>query len=565
MGNENVSYAMPINPFETKSEYGDILSKLTDLRKDGENKIIALKNENREIKLNKRIEKENKAKIIESNMHLIEEAKQVKLQNKEEVNKLIAEAKNLSKEDGKKYFDDDKEIQDKRLAEAKQVKTVELAKEKEEHASRLQAIKDKHTKALGEVDQNDKKALAKLKETYRLDLKTERIFHSSNVNEIKSNYESVYQDVKDKKYNAFLSKSEFMYKARNSHYGIDEAIEHKARTYVYNFKLAPWAIKNALYIIVILFFLFSIIMATTQGKNLLTANNIMQILGQSSVKLFYTLGVAGLILLAGTDLSIGRMTGLGASFVNMLLSTTIYTSALGFTIDITGAPVGAQVIVAILMSVLLCTIFSAIAGFFSAKFKMHPFITTLSTQLLIFGLMQINYSSVAAFTMDSSVRNMLRGESYSNIIIMAVIAVIIVWFIWNKTKFGKNMYAVGGNAEAASVSGISVFWTTMGVFILAGILYGFGGFATALQGAGANANSGYGTELDAIAAAVIGGISFSGGIGKISGAVVGTIIFTGMTYCLTFLGYDPNIQYIFKGILIMAAVCLDSVKYLKKK
>ena len=565
MGNENISYAMPTNPFDTKSDYSDIVSKLTDLRKDGENKIIALKNENREIKLNKRIEKENKTKIIESNKQLIAEASEVKAKNKEEVNALIAQAKTLCKEDGKEYFAAVKEIQDKRLADAKVEKASALAKEKEEHASRLQAIKEKHANALNEIDKTDKKALQKLNEEYRLDLKTEKIFHSSNVNEIKSNFDSIYQDVKDKKYNAFLSKSEYMYKVRNSHYAIDEAVEHKARTYIYNFKLGPWAIRNALYIIVVLFFLFSIIMATTQGKNLLTGNNVMQILGQSSVKLFYTLGVAGLILLAGTDLSIGRMTGLGASFVNMLLSTTVYTSALGFAIDITGAPVAIKVILAILTSVVLCTIFSAIAGFFSAKFKMHPFITTLSTQLLIFGLMQINYSSVAAFTMESSLRNSLRGESYLNIIIMAIIAVIIVWFIWNKTRFGKNMYAVGGNAEAASVSGISVFWTTMGVFILAGVLYGFGGYATALQGAGANSNSGYGTELDAIAAAVIGGISFSGGIGKISGAVVGTIIFTGMTYCLTFLGYDPNIQYIFKGILIMAAVCLDSVKYLKKK
>lgn len=127
------------------------------------------------------------------------------------------------------------------------------------------------------------------------------------------------------------------------------------------------------------------------------------------------------------------------------------------------------------------------------------------------------------------------------------------------------MYAVGGNSEAASVSGVSVFWTTLLVFIMAGILYGLGGAATALQGAGANPNTGYGTELDAIAACVIGGVSFSGGIGKISGVVLGTIIFQGMTYCLTFLGFDINIQYVFKGIIIMAAVCLDSVKYLKKK
>lgn len=174
------------------------------------------------------------------------------------------------------------------------------------------------------------------------------------------------------------------------------------------------------------------------------------------------------------------------------------------------------------------------------------------------------FSTVSSFNMETGIKRTL-SNGYINIIIAAAIVIAIVWFIWNKTKFGKNMYAVGGNAEAASVSGISVFWTTFLVFVMAGVLYGIGGFATALAGSGANPSTGFGTELDAIAACVIGGVSFSGGIGKISGVVFGTIIFSGLTYCLTFLGYDVNIQYIFKGVIIMAAVCLDSLKYLKKK
>lgn len=100
-----------------------------------------------------------------------------------------------------------------------------------------------------------------------------------------------------------------------------------------------------------------------------------------------------------------------------------------------------------------------------------------------------------------------------NIIIASVIAVFIAWFIWNKTKFGKNMYAVGGNAEAASVSGINVFAVTMFIFIMAGVLYGVGGFFEAVRVGTAQPNTGFGTELDAIAACVVGGISFSSGIG----------------------------------------------------
>jgi len=99
---------------------------------------------------------------------------------------------------------------------------------------------------------------------------------------------------------------------------------------------------------------------------------------------------------------------------------------------------------------------------------------------------------------------------------------------------------------------------------MAGVLYGIGGFFEGARVGSSNPNAGFGTELDAIAACVVGGISFNGGIGKIRGAVIGTLIFTGMTYCLTNLGFDVNIQYIFKGVIIMSAVCLDSLKYLKK-
>ena len=126
------------------------------------------------------------------------------------------------------------------------------------------------------------------------------------------------------------------------------------------------------------------------------------------------------------------------------------------------------------------------------------------------------------------------------------------------------MYAVGGNSEAAAVSGISVFKVTMGVFIMAGIFYGCGSFLEAFR-ANASAGTGQGYETDAIAACVVGGISFNGGIGKITGAMFGVIIFTGLTYCLTFLGIDTNLQFVFKGAIIIAAVALDSVKYLKKK
>lgn len=548
------------NPFQENKKYEEYLAKLADLRSEGENKIISLKDEIRDVKANHALEKEVKEKIVNNDKKLIEEAKVVKEQNKAEVNSLIKEASALAKTEGKSYYQEVKVEVDAAKKAVKEEYLARKAEEKGRYLTKKEALAETCAKRLSEA-QDVKKA----KKENALDKKALKVSYRSKLEELKSDYENKVQKEKDTLYNAYLDKDKFVLKARNGRRSILEKLENRNKTYVYEFKLNAWLLKNALNIIVVLFFLFSIFFGLAQGNNLFTSYNILNILGQSACKVFYALGVGGLILLAGTDLSVGRMTGLGASFFNMILATTVYASSFGFTINVLSWPVGAKVLLAFIVPIILCTFFSAIAGFFSAKFKMHPFITTLSTQLLIYGIMMIGYGSYPAFNMDISLAKKLRGDSYSNIIIAAVIVIAIVWFIWNKTKFGKNMYAVGGNAEAAAVSGVSVFWTTFLVFVMAGVLYGLGGAATALQSSSANPSTGYGTELDAIAACVIGGVSFSGGVGKISGIVIGTIIFQGMTYCLTFLGFDVNIQYIFKGIIIMAAVCLDSVKYLKKK
>ena len=293
--------------------------------------------------------------------------------------------------------------------------------------------------------------------------------------------------------------------------------------------------------------------------------------------MFYALGVAGLILLAGTDLSVGRMVAMGAVITGLILhpGQNIVTFFNLGPWNFTAMPMGGRVLMALFFSILMCACFSAVAGFFSAYFKMHPFISTLGTQLIIYGLLFFGTSGTPVGSIDGGIKDLLGGRwimgylggdliTFPKLIVPAAIAIIIAWFIWNKTTFGKNMYAVGGNSEAASVSGISVFKVTLGVFIMAGVFYGFGAFFEAFK-ANASAGTGQGYEMDAIAACVVGGISFNGGIGKIGGAVLGVIIFTGLTYCLTFLGIDTNLQFVFKGLIILAAVSLDCVKYLKRK
>lgn len=243
-------------------------------------------------------------------------------------------------------------------------------------------------------------------------------------------------------------------------------------------------------------------------------------------------------------------------------------SVFGHVFDFTGMPVLLRVILALVVCIVLCTIFASIAGFFTAKFMMHPFISTMSTMLVIFGLATYATKGVSFGGIEPAIPGMIipKINGFPTIILWAVAAVAIVWFIWNKTTFGKNLYAVGGNPEAASVSGISVFKVTVGAFIMAGILYGFGSWLECIRMFGSGSVSyGQGWEMDAIAACVVGGISFTGGIGKISGVVTGVFIFTALTYSLTTLGIDANLQFVFSGIIILVAVMLDCLKYVQKK
>lgn len=552
-----------VNPFES-SVYQEYLSKLEELRANGEVKIESLRLENNDIKLNKEIDSSTKKTIISKNKEEIVKAKEVKKENQGDVSNLIKEASKKANVEGKAYYNESKKEAKQILEEAKALRSQRKIKTKEEYKEKLASLKaDKESKL---KEEKDEVKIKEIKNEHKVALKTARIAYRSEMLDIKNDYENSLMEAKNLKNDVFLEKYNMLSKIRNNHHSIGEKIENSFRQYSYNFRFKDFLLKNALYFIIALFFIVALIIGASQGKNLFTQSHLTSLLGQSSQKVFYSLGVAGLILLAGTDLSVGRLTGVGASFVCMLLADKIYTSAWGFTLDITSLDMWLRVIIALLFSILVCTLFTSIAGFFTAKFKMHPFITTLSTQLVSYGLMMILYSSYPAFNMNNEIKKTLvGGASYTNLIIAAVIVIAIMWFIWNKTKFGKNMYAVGGNSEAASVSGINVFWVTMGVFIMAGVLYGLGGFATAIQVGTANPNTGSGTELDAIAACVVGGISFSGGIGKISGAVIGTIVFTAMTYILNFLNVDSNFQYVFKGIIIMGAVCLDSLKYLKKK
>lgn len=533
--------------------------KLAELRKEGSTKILNKEEEIGVIKDDKLLPREEKKERIIALRDEIKVAREVKKDYKEEEKAIILEAKDYLKNNLDPYY------------KAKKEEAVTLRKEaKAKYEQDVSACKTE----FNETYENAKVPLdGETLEQTKTRLNVLRRTHSSKLYELKLNYKKRLQDIKTEVHEIYLDKVRYLNSFNDDRLLLNEKIAANIERYMYRFNIKDFLLKNGLYIVMILFFIICGLLAPVMNKGTFfdpQFKNIFEILNLASPRIFLALGVAGLILLAGTDLSIGRMVGLSSVITCMFLVPGMNSMPIfGQTFDFTSIPGEARIIIALLITILFTTLFSSIAGFFSAKFKMHPFISTMGTQLIIFGLTAVVTEQKNTGVIDMGLKNAIAGKLFNNtfplLFIYAIICIIIVSFIWNKTKFGKNMYAVGGNPEAASVSGISVFWVTMGVFIMAGILYGFGGFFEAVRGGNGKFDIGTGYETDAIAACVVGGISFSGGVGKISGAVFGAIVFTAMSYVLTFLGIDPYYQFILRGTVIILAVTLDCLKYLKKK
>lgn len=293
---------------------------------------------------------------------------------------------------------------------------------------------------------------------------------------------------------------------------------------------------------------------------------LLDILTQSSTRMIIALGICFTLLIAGTDLSAGRMVGLAAVVSTSMLQTATYANR--FYPDLPQLPVFLPIIVAIIA----CMLFGTLNGFLVAKYDMHPFIATLAVQVMIYGACSLYFDMppnssqpIGGIRPDFSAIGQTKLFGRISVLVpIAVVFTIAIWFVLNKTVFGKNVYAIGGNREAAVVSGVNVFKTIMGIFILASFMYGVGGVLEAARTAGATNNYGDGYELDAIAACVVGGVSLNGGIGTVGGIISGVLIFTVIQYGLQFIGVSPMWQQVIKGIIIAIAVAIDLSKYRRK-
>lgn len=526
---------------------GKIQEQVDALRAEGSTKVQSLRNELIHVKNDKTLDVQE-ANAKEVSIHKqIEEAKVVENQHKDEIKSLIGKAEGYLKENYKsKYLDKVNASCDAELDQAKQKYTAALDTLKKEHDANLAKLSDKH------------------------EIKDENYVYKNRQFDAKMTYQNELQEIKDRRHEAFTYQYHLIDNLRMSRFTFGQKQAQKWENYRYTFNKKQFFLKNGLYIVIVAIFIFlAIITPVVKHTQLFTVTNVLNILQQASPRMFLALGVAGLILLTGTDLSVGRMVGMGMVTATIIMHQGINTGAVfGHIFDFTSWPLVGKALFALLVCIILTTAFATVAGFFMAKFRMHPFISTMSNMLIIFGIVTYATKGVSFGAIDAKIPQIFipKINGFPTIILWAVAAIFVVWFIWNKTTLGKNLYAVGGNPEAATVSGISVFKTTLSAFILAGIMYGIGAWleCNRMVGSG-SAAYGQGWDMDAIAACVVGGVSFTGGIGKISGVVVGVLIFTSLTYSLTILGIDTNLQFVFEGIIILAAVTLDCLKYVQKK
>jgi methyl-galactoside transport system permease protein len=332
--------------------------------------------------------------------------------------------------------------------------------------------------------------------------------------------------------------------------------------------IKDFASRNAILLVLLAIVLFIGIVRSS----FLSPENLVNILRISSVRAIIALGVGGILIARGTDLSAGRTVGLAAVISASLAQRTDYSSKL--------FPDMPQLALAwpFLAAIAAGLVVGILNGSIVAFLKVPPFIATLGTMVMVYGAESLYVdrpprgAQPLGGLRDDFTNVGTGGTGAWNwpidipfIIIIAGIVAAIIFIILNKTRLGKNIYALGGNPDAAVVSGVNVWKNLLLVYAIGGLCYGLAGALLAARTGGATNNYGNSYELDAIAAAVIGGVSVWGGVGKVSGMIIGVLIFEVMNNGLVVLGVSAYWQQIVKGIIIVVAVAIDIQKYVKKR
>ena len=333
--------------------------------------------------------------------------------------------------------------------------------------------------------------------------------------------------------------------------------ENKVVTAKSNLDIKKLLLDNGIIIVLLILVLLTGILK----DNFFSVSNLKNISVNAAARVIIAFGVSGCLITKGTDLSAGRVVGLASCIAGTLLQTVDYSAKFYPNLP------QLNIVVVLLITVAICAIFGLINGWIISYLNVPAFIGTLGMQLVVYGicLVYTNATPIGGFRQDYT--NVANGAflHIPYLFIIALVVGLIMWFIYNMTRHGKYMYAIGGNEAAAEVSGVNVKKTKIWIYVTAAILYAIAGFLLGAKSGGTSVNMGQGYELEAIAACTIGGVSVNGGIGRISGCVIGVLVFELLKSSMQFLGINTNYQYIVQGIVIVVAIALDIRKYIQKK
>lgn len=326
------------------------------------------------------------------------------------------------------------------------------------------------------------------------------------------------------------------------------------------FNIKDFLNSNGLVLVVLLLIIYT----SVKHPSFSSIQNLSNVLTNSSVRFIIALGVSGTLIIRGTDLSAGRIVGLSAVITGTLVQKPDFVGR--YFENLPDFPI----IVPLIIVMVVSAIIGAFNGIVIAVFKVPPFLATLGSQIMIFGITMIYSENKPIGTFTDKFLSLGRAKDpFFNAIpylaIIAAIVGIIVWVLYAKTRYGKYMYAIGGNEEAAEVSGVNVAITKIKIYIVAGLLYGLAGYLLTAKTGSAGANAGGGYELEAIASATIGGVSTAGGEGTVLGILKGVFVFELLKTSLVFLSVSPEMTNVIQGLVIIVAVALDIRKTMERR
>ena len=289
----------------------------------------------------------------------------------------------------------------------------------------------------------------------------------------------------------------------------------------------------------------------------LTARNILNVLRQASINGILAIGQTFVILTAGIDLSVGSLVAL-TGVVSASLATTSASAS------VAGGPYPAYL--ALAAGLLVGGGAGAISGITVSRFNVPAFVATLGMLSAARGMTLIYAGGMPVPALTPAYRWIGTGDVFSIPLPVIIYALVFLaaWWTLRHSRFGRYVYAAGGNPHAATVSGVNVARVRFFVYVISGVLAGLSGMILAARTGSGLTQAGIAYELDAIAAVVIGGTSLSGGIGTITGTLIGALLIAVMNNGLDLMGVESYYQQVIKGVLIVAAVMLDQTKNKRK-